>query len=120
MMVLRLLVIFSIIAFISCTSEHKFSKEDWGLKEDGMTNQRKAMEKDLINNYLNDKLSYKDITLLLGAPDSKDSIKSSVSYVTYVEYEWLGVDETKVRYLDLVFDKDSILVNSQIREWNKK
>lgn len=120
MIVLRVLSILLIVIFISCSSDRKFSIEEWERKDDLAISQRKAMEKDLINNYLNDKLSYKDVITLLGVPDTKDSIKSTISYATYIEYEWLGIDETKIRYLDLVFDKDSTLMNSQIREWNKK
>ena len=105
---------------VSCSSDRKFSQEEWKPKEPLAIDQRRDMEKDLINNYLNASLPYKDIIALLGVPDAKDSINNRVSYITYVQYEWLGVDETKIRYLDLVFDKDSILMNTKIREWNKK
>lgn len=105
---------------VSCSSDRKFSQEEWKPREPLAIDQRRSMEKDLINNYLNTNLPYKNIITLLGVPDFKDSINNRVSYITDVEYEWMGIDETKIRYLDLVFDKDSILMNSKIREWNKK
>ncbi len=106
--------------FISCSSDRKFSTEEWVNKDDFGFSPRPEMVKDLLDNYLNKKLSYRELIILLGTPDAEESTQNTISYITDIEYEWLGVDPIKVRYLDLVFDKDSILVNSQIGEWNKK
>lgn len=76
------------------------------------------MIKDLLDNYLNKRLSYREVIILLGTPDSENSNQDTISYITDIEYEWLGVDPAKIRYLDLAFNKNSVLISSQLSEWN--
>ncbi|SHF14020.1 hypothetical protein [Dysgonomonas macrotermitis] len=109
------------LSFVSCKQNRKFTKDEW-LKEVDfpVNNERNKMVDDLLNNYLNKPLSYQEVLGLLGEPFNKDSLSFSVSYITYIEYEWLGIDESQINYLDISFGQDSILKEAKARIWNKK
>lgn len=109
--------------FFACSNNKKFSKTEWNQWVDFPVNiERDKMVDDLTANYLNKPLSYNEVVDLLGDPGKINKIDSTqfyISYMVYIEYEFLGIDETEIKFLNIYFDQDSIIKSTKRDAWKK-
>lgn len=98
----------------------KFSKEIWFYKEFiFIDNRREKMIDDIVNSYLQKRPLYADVITYLGKPDRTDSLNFVISYIIYVNIDGcLTIDDSDRKFLDIGFDKDSIVSEVYIREFN--
>lgn len=108
------------ISFVlsSCSQNMKFSKEVWSEREKVfmIDNRRERMVDDIVDSFLRNKLIYKDVISYLGRSDRIDSIKNTISYIIYVDIKDCPmVDDSDMTFLDIKFDKDSIVSQAYVR-----
>jgi len=118
MKLIKSLFLFIVVGFISCQSQKKFDPIQWRTVEDPAfpPQSRKAMLKDLLDNYKLKSMSQSQVFNLLGEPDY-----SSDSAIIYKIVEDYGSDTDPVytKTLDITLNKDKTVQSIDVQEWRK-
>ncbi len=110
-----LILILTII--FSCKSDRmEFESEKWKPYESGVSidKYRSKMVWDLVKNHLKTKYrhgkssTYKEVVELIGEPESVDTINGFAKFLVEEKFEY-NIDPNGYVYLELYFDKDSLL-----------
>ncbi len=103
---------------ISCgIEEKKFNKLKWNDREDGFYLNRESMINDVIENHLQKKMTYQEITDLLGEPAKYEDLEpNTILYEIMVDYGW-NIDPMEGKNLYIELSKDSTLVNYKLEHW---
>lgn len=116
----KFIILFVLIAFISCSSKNeRFDSKIW-ITADGLyLGHRIAMLNDLINNYLVFDMRYEEVVKLIGKPNRVGKDTSNKVYL--VEEKFGVIDPNGHVYLELKFNKENTLEKWQIVEtWFKE
>lgn len=109
---------FLMLCFFSCNSQKKFDKTKWAIREDMEYPYRRAMLKDLTDNYKLNGLSYKQLIALLGEPLNSSRDSNQFYYPIY-EYYGSDIDPIYTITLDITLLKDSTVGDFKVTEWKK-
>jgi len=129
----KTIILLLTILIYSCNDSMKFDSEKWKPIESGLygENYRKKMVFDLVNNVLvfenspnKNGMKYSEVERLIYKPYRIDSISSNLqNYTCYYEISEridYGIDPNGGMNLELIFSKDSILIDWTINEyWNR-
>lgn len=101
----------------SCTSQTKFEKDKWLYRDDVLSYPyRKLMIDDLIKNYQLKGMSFREIVKLLGQPLSSPDSVFNIWYE--VDIRWGTIDPVYGKSLILHLNKNSIVENFEVDEYN--
>ena len=112
----NLLVVIHILVSCNDTGQLKFDKTKWNTKDDNEFTYRNKMITDLTTNYKLVGLKYREIRVLLGETDYRDTI--SFGYSLFEDFG-SDIDPFHSKNLDFKFDKDSKITSFNIEEWKK-
>lgn len=131
----KIILILFVFLIVSCDDSIKFDSKKWKPVESGLygKNYRKKMVFDLVNNELDfgnfanvKGTSSVQVEKLIDKPyrimtDTIPNLLQSFSYYYHISEKFdYGIDPNGGMTLQLVFDKDSTLVNWKINEyWNR-
>lgn len=111
----KLLLFSYVFLLYSCKDEVKFDSSGWFEKNDGFYTKRELMVNDVLKNKLKKDMNFNEVVTLLGKPDYDSFEKDGeIHYEIHEKYKW-NIDPEEIRYLDIRFNDDSLLVDSKIR-----
>ncbi|MCW1147591.1 hypothetical protein [Flavobacterium lacisediminis] len=112
-------IILPILLFLaSCGKKEKqFDKSTWNLRDDITYSNRESMVADLIENHLQEGMTYKELIDLLGKPENYSDIKqNTVAYEIMVDYGW-NIDPVAGKTLLIEMTNDSLVKNIKLDKW---
>ncbi|WAC02144.1 hypothetical protein N7U66_04690 [Lacinutrix neustonica] len=122
MKISNLYFIFLIIMFFSSCDDkkEKFNQEKWDNYKSGIgvEENRLNMVDDLIKNYIQKGMTYKELTNLIGQPENYANLeKNTIGYELIVDYGW-DIDPVEDAKLLIEISQDSIVTKFKIEYWN--
>jgi hypothetical protein len=106
------------VACVRIDPHIKFDKEKWAQKEDWDYYNRNDMVDDLMAHHRLKGLSYKSLVDSLGYPENMDK-KDSLYYQVLMDFGD-DIDPVHTKYLVFKLNKDSIVTDFKMEEWQKK
>ena len=109
-------ILLSFLFFISaCSKTAPFNKEQWAITEDGTYPYRKAMVRNLLEQYPLQGISYKELSDLLGAPQGYENNK--LLYTVDIRYGLLSVDPSYIENIEVFLSPDSTLKSIELKQY---
>lgn len=106
------------VLLISCgVHEKKFDKSSWNELDDIMYTNIESMAKDLMENYLQKKMTHNELIDLIVEPENFTNTKpNTIVYEIMVEYRW-DIDPVEGKNLFIELSQDSTVVDYRIEHW---
>jgi hypothetical protein len=101
----------------ACSKDIPFENVKWLEKDEVDYPYRHRMIDDLLENHRLQGLSYRQLTELLGQPEKYDT-KEKIIYDIEQEYG-TDIDPVYVKYLAFTLDKDSVVIDYELKEFKK-
>ncbi len=118
-----ILLLTYLILISSCQKEKniRFDSEKWKTaKSVDIHPYREQMIKDISENELFLGFNYLRLVDSLGIPENvQPRDTNELYYLIYDDYGW-DIDPIYTKYLVLILDKDSIVIDTKVKEWKKK
>src|ERR1700761_3763887 len=114
------ILLFGIIFFVSCNShgfQSKFDRKKWGTKEDWDYPYRDEMLEDLIKHHQLKGLSIRRLEDSLGYLENFTDT-DSLYYQVLMDFG-SDIDPVHTKYLTFKLNKDSIVTDFSVKEWEK-
>lgn len=111
-------ILLVLITITACGSkEIEFDKLKWSKKIDGFYQYREEMIEDLMSNHLHKRMTYKEVTDLLGNPENySDLEKNTLAYGIMENYGW-NIDPVESKTLMIKLTKDSLVSSFELIHW---
>ena len=95
----KIFIILFLFLISSCgIKEIEFEKSKWNESSDGFYEYRENMVSDLIKNYLQKGMTYKQLTDLIDEPTNFANLKkNTIGYIIMEDYGW-NIDPVKTKY----------------------
>lgn len=115
---INILLLVFILMVSSCgVKEMKFDKSTWNEMDDMFYANRESMVKDLMENHLQQGMTYYEVIELLGVHENYQNVdQNTIGYEIMVDYEW-NIDPQKGKTLYIELTKDSFVKNYRLEKW---
>ena len=115
--IIPLIVFYTFISSCNDISKsEKFDQEKWKQYSEVDGPERDLMAEDLIKTHKLMGLTNKQMVQLLGPPENDTT---ATWYELKEEGEWLSPDPVSGKDLVIKFNKDSVIISAEIKEWHK-
>lgn len=117
---IKLTVFFCFILVLFACKNTKFEKAGWEYQGDlGMYPNREKMLKDLIENHKLKGLTYRELIAKIGPDQNFRSGYDTCIFYSIVTYYGRDIDPLFTKNLVFKFNKDSIVIDYEIKEWKR-
>ena len=116
----NLMIIFCLCFLSACGIDQlDFEKSKWNESVDGFYKFRELMSSDLMENHLENGMTYQELTDLIGGPENFANLKeNSIGYTLMEDYGW-DIDPVETKTLMIELTADSLVQDFNIKHWEK-
>ncbi len=104
------------MSLLSISCNQKFNQEKWNEGFDGFYTYREKMIDDVMNNYLKNGMTKKEVIQLLEKPDYEENNK--IKYNILVDYGW-NIDPVETKNLCIYLSTDSLVKKINLEHWKQ-